>query len=249
MATNENKPKRFTVHGIFGKALMETAKDVFTGNLSSTVQDTVKKKIENRLNNDDELQSFIADTVVQQIKNITANSSPSKPQPPVVKKVLNKIYKNNEFRKVVVAKLDLANTLKDEMLSKLKIQLEEMIDTIQTKYLKQLNDELPQILDKIKNQCLELINTKLQNQIEDIKSKYFSTEEPKNKKLRDDIEAKFGKKKNSEKILNPKTGRYVKRNGKIGRQLLKGNVPKKIKKNSKETKRIKNKKNSRNNKK
>ena len=245
----ETKPKRFTVHGIFGKALMETAKDVFTGNLSSTVQDSVKEKIENRLNNDDDLQSFIADTVVKQIKNITANSSPSKPQPLVVKKVLNKIYKNNEFRKVVVAKLDLANTLKDDMLSKLKIQLEEMIYTIQTKYLKQLNDELPQILDKIKNQCLELINTKLQNQIEDIKSKYFSVEEPLQKKLpNDDITTKFGRKNYSDKILNPSTGRYVKRNGKIGQQLLKGNVPKKIKKNtknSKESKRIKNKKNSR----
>ena len=70
------------------------------------------------------------------------------------------------------------------------------------------------------------------------------TEEQTNK---DDKTAKFGKKKYSDKILNPSTGRYVKRNGKIGRQLLKGNVPKKIKKNSKnskETKRIKNKKNS-----
>jgi len=212
MDTNKNKPKRFTVHGILGKAVMERAKDVFQGKFNDS---SIKEKLENRLNNDDDLQSFIADTVVQQIKNITANSSPSKPQPPIVKKVLKKIYKNNEFRKVVVEKLDLANTLKDDMISKLKIQLEEMIDTIQTKYLKQLNDELPQILEKIKNQCLELINTKLQNQIEDIKSKYFSVEEPTKKKL---TEAKFGKKKHSDKILNPSTGRYVKRNGKIGRQ-------------------------------
>ena len=131
------------------------------------------------------------------------------------------------------------------MISKLKIQLEEMIDTIQKKYLKQLNDELPQILDKIKNQCLELINTKLQNQIEDIKSKYFSIEEPTKKKL---TEAKFGKKKHSDKILNPSTGRYVKRNGKIGRELLKGNVPKKTKKNSKSRKNSKNSKNTKNSK-
>ena len=105
----DTKPKRFTVHGIFGKALMETAKDVFTGNLSSTVQDTVKKKIENRLNTDDDLQTYIADTVIQQIKRITAMETPSNtssPTPPVVEKVLRKIIKITNLKNWLFQKLN-----------------------------------------------------------------------------------------------------------------------------------------------
>ena len=110
---------------------------------------------------------------------------------------------------------------------------------------------LPDFMKDVKNECMNFINEQLKNELDNIKQTYFSTNEAA-PRINNDTVPKFGKNKQylqSDKILNPKTGRYVKRNGKIGRQLLKGNVPNKIKKNSKETKRIKNKKNSRNNKK
>ena len=37
MDTNKNKPKRFTVHGILGKAIMERASDVFKGKFDSSI--------------------------------------------------------------------------------------------------------------------------------------------------------------------------------------------------------------------
>ena len=250
----DTKPKRFTVHGIFGKAFMETAKDVFKGKFDSSI----KEKIAKRLDDDEDLQSFIADIVVQQIKNITEDRSALKSQLPVVKKILDKIYKNDEFQKLLVSKIDYANVKRKEILSKLQLKIKtKIIPVIERKY----SDVLKSFLDE-----------QLQKEIKHIKKTLFSIEEPntkteineeqvternkndntaisKEQTNRDDKIAKFGKKKHSDKILNPSTGRYVKRNGKIGRQLLKGNVPKKIKKNSKETKRIKNKKNSKKSKK
>ena len=111
-------------------------------------------------------------------------------------------------------------------------------------------ENLPDFMKNVEEECMKFIDEELKKEINNIKETYFSTNEAAPKI--NDTTPMFGKNKQylqSEKILNPKTGRYVKRNGKIGRQLLKGNVPNKIKKNSKETKRIKNKKNSRNNKK
>ena len=109
----------------------------------------------------------------------------------------------------------------------------------------------PDFMKNVEEECMKFIDEELKKEINNIKETYFSTHEAA-PKINDDTIPNFGKNKQylqSDKILNPKTGRYVKRNGKIGRQLLKGNVPNKIKKNSKETKRIKNKKNPRNNKK
>ena len=106
-------------------------------------------------------------------------------------------------------------------------------------------------MKNVEEECMKFIDEELKKEINNIKETYFSTHEAA-PKINDDTILNFGKNKQylqSDKILNPKTGRYVKRNGKIGQQLLKGNVPKKIKKNSKNSKRIKNKKNSKNNKK
>ena len=247
----DKKPKRFTVHGIFGKALMETAKDVFKGKFDSSI----KEKIAKRLDDDEDLQSFIADIVVQQIKNITEDRSALKSQLPVVKKILDKIYKNDEFQKLLVSKIDYANVKRKEILSKLQLKIKTKI--------------MPEIEKKYSDVLKSFLDEQLQKEIKHIKKTLFSIEEPNTKteineeqvtetnkndntaisKEQTDKTAKFGKKKYSDKILNPSTGRYVKRNGKIGRLLLKGNVPKKIKKNSKETKRIKNKKNSKKSKK
>ena len=284
MDTNKNKPKKLTEHGIIRRAVLDRVSDVFKGNFNSTI----KEKIAQRLNEDEDLQSFIADNVVQQLKNITKDRSSIDSQLPVVKKILNKIYRNNEFKEWVKEQIDYAYTEKDKIIAKLKTNLRSMLNkmkpTIERKYNQLVLTTIPKLIEEFKKrftkfieeklktetspdfmknveeECMKFIDEELKKEINNIKETYFSTHEAA-PKINDDTIPNFGKNKQylqSDKILNPKTGRYVKRNGKIGRQLLKGNVPKTIKnktknsknsKNSKATKRIKNKKNSRNNKK
>ena len=277
MDTNKNKSKKLTEHGIIGRAVLDRVSDVFKGNFNSTI----KEKIAQRLNKDDDLQSFIADNVVQELKNITKDRSSINSQLPVVKKILDKIYRNNEFNEWVREQIDYAYSEKEKIIARLQSNLQLMLNKmkpiIETKYNQLVETTIPKFVDEfkkrltefigkkikkkhlpdfmkdVKNECMNFINEQLKNELDNIKQTYFST----NKAapiIINDTTPKFGKNKQylqNDKILNPSTGRYVKRNGKIGRQLLKGNVPKNTKttKNSKETKRIKNKKNSRKNKK
>ena len=278
MDANKNKSKKLTEHGIIGRAVLDRVSDVFKGNFNSTI----KEKIAQRLNEDEDLQSFIADNVVQELKNITKDRSSIDSQLPVVKKILNKIYQNNEFKEWVKEQIDYAYTEKDKIIARLQSNLQLMLNKmkpiIETKYNQLVETTIPKFVDEfkkrltefigkkiktkhlpdfmkdVKNECMNFINEQLKNELDYIKQTYFSTNKAAPIIINDSV-PKFGKNKQylqNDKILNPSTGRYVKRNGKIGRQLLKGNVPKKIKKNSKnskETKRIKNKKNSRKSKK
>ena len=275
MDANKNKSKKLTEHGIIGRAVLDRVSDVFKGNFNSTI----KEKIAQRLNEDEDLQSFIADNVVQELKNITKERSSIDSQLPVVKKILNKIYQNNEFKEWVKEQIDYAYTEKDKIIARLQSNLQLMLNKmkpiIETKYNQLVETTIPKFVDEfkkrltefigkkiktkhlpdfmkdVKNECMNFINEQLKNELDNIKQTYFSTNKAAPIIINDSV-PKFGKNKQylqNDKILNPSTGRYVKRNGKIGRQLLKGNVPNKIKKNSKETKRIKNKKNPRNNKK
>ena len=277
MDANKNKSKKLTEHGIIGRAVLDRVSDVFKGNFNSTI----KEKIAQRLNEDDDLQSFIADNVVQQLKNITKDRSSIDSQLPVVKKILNKIYQNNEFKEWVKEQIDYAYTEKDKIIARLQSNLQLMLNKmkpiIETKYNQLVETTIPKFVDEfkkrltefigkkiktkhlpdfmkdVKNECMNFINEQLKNELDNIKQTYFSTNKAAPIIINDtDTVPKFGKNKQylqNDKILNPSTGRYVKRDGKIGRELVKGNVPKKTKKNSKETKRIKNKKNPRNNKK
>ena len=278
MDANKNKSKKLTEHGIIGRAVLDRVSDVFKGNFNSTI----KEKIAQRLNEDEDLQSFIADNVVQELKNITKDRSSIDSQLPVVKKILNKIYQNNEFKEWVKEQIDYAYTEKEKIIARLQSNLQLMLNKmkpiIETKYNQLVETTIPKFVDEfkkrltefigkkiktkhlpdfmkdVKNECMNFINEQLKNELDYIKQTYFSTNKAAPIIINDSV-PKFGKNKQylqNDKILNPSTGRYVKRNGKIGRQLLKGNVPKKIKKNSKnskETKRIKNKKNSRKSKK
>ena len=275
MDTNQNKPKKLTEHGIIGRAVLDRVSDMFKGNFNSTI----KEKIAQRLNEDDDLQSFIADNVVQELKNITKDRSSKLP---VVKKILDKIYRNNEFNEWVREQINYAYSEKEKIIARLQSNLQLMLNKmkpiIETKYNQLVETTIPKFVDEfkkrltefigkkiktkhlpdfmkdVKNECMNFINEQLKNELDYIKQTYFSTNKAAPIIINDSV-PKFGKNKQylqNDKILNPSTGRYVKRNGKIGRQLLKGNVPKKIKKNSKnskETKRIKNKKNSRKSKK
>ena len=119
MATNENKPKRYNVYGIFGKSIIEHVTDVFKGNLSSTATEKITKRVDK----DEDLHSVIAYTVVQQIKNITEDHSTLKSQIPVVNKILDKIYKNDEFQKLVISKINYVNLKRKEILSELQSKL------------------------------------------------------------------------------------------------------------------------------
>lgn len=278
MDANKNKSKKLTEHGIIGRAVLDRVSDVFKGNFNSTI----KEKIAQRLNEDEDLQSFIADNVVQELKNITKDRSSIDSQLPVVKKILNKIYQNNEFKEWVKEQIDYAYSEKEKIIARLQSNLQLMLNKmkpiIETKYNQLVETTIPKFVDEfkkrltefigkkiktkhlpdfmkdVKNECMNFINEQLKNELDYIKQTYFSTNKAAPIIINDSV-PKFGKNKQylqNDKILNPSTGRYVKRNGKIGRQLLKGNVPKKIKKNSKnskETKRIKNKKNSRKSKK
>ena len=277
MDANKNKSKKLTEHGIIGRAVLDRVSDVFKGNFNSTI----KEKIAQRLNEDEDLQSFIADNVVQQLKNITKDRSSIDSQLPVVKKILNKIYRNNEFNEWVREQIDYAYSEKEKIIARLQSNLRSMLNKmkpiIETKYNQLVETTIPKFVDEfkkrltefigkkiktkhlpdfmkdVKNECMNFINEQLKNELDNIKQTYFSTNKAAPIIINDtDTVPKFGKNKQylqNDKILNPSTGRYVKRDGKIGRELVKGNVPNKIKKNSKETKRIKNKKNSRNNKK
>ena len=274
MDANKNKSKKLTEHGIIGRAVLDRVSDVFKGNFNSTI----KEKIAQRLNEDEDLQSFIADNVVQQLKNITKDRSSKLP---VVKKILDKIYRNNEFNEWVREQIDYAYSEKEKIIARLQSNLQLMLNKmkpiIETKYNQLVETTIPKFVDEfkkrltefigkkiktkhlpdfmkdVKNECMNFINEQLKNELDNIKQTYFSTNKAAPIIINDtDTVPKFGKNKQylqNDKILNPSTGRYVKRNGKIGRQLLKGNVPNKIKKNSKETKRIKNKKNPRKSKK
>ena len=275
MDTNKNKSKKLTEHGIIGRAVLDRVSDVFKGNFNSTI----KEKIAQRLNEDNDLQSFIADNVVQQLKNITKDRSSIDSQLPVVKKILDKIYRNNEFNEWVREQIDYAYSEKEKIIARLQSNLQLMLNKmkpiIETKYNQLVETTIPKFVDEfkkrltefigkkiktkhlpdfmkdVKNECMNFINEQLKNELDNIKQTYFSTNKAAPIIINDSV-PKFGKNKQylqNDKILNPSTGRYVKRNGKIGRQLLKGNVPNKIKKNSKETKRIKNKKNPRKSKK
>ena len=270
MDTNKNKPKKLTEHGIIRRAVLDRVSDVFKGNFNSTI----KEKIAQRLNEDDDLQSFIADNVVQELKNLTKDRSSIDSQLPVVKKILNKIYRNNEFNEWVREQIDYAYSEKEKIIARLQSNLRSMLNKmkpiIETKYNQLVETTIPKFVDEFKKrltefigeklktenipdfmkdveiECMNFINEQLKEELDNIKQTYFSTNKTAPIIINDAV-PKFGKNKQylqKDKILNPSTGRYVKRNGKIGRQLLKGNVPNKIKKNSKNSKRIKNKKNS-----
>ena len=277
MDANKNKSKKLTEHGIIGRAVLDRVSDVFKGNFNSTI----KEKIAQRLNEDEDLQSFIADNVVQELKNITKDRSSIDSQLPVVKKILNKIYQNNEFKEWVKEQIDYAYSEKEKIIARLQSNLQLMLNKmkpiIETKYNQLVETTIPKFVDEfkkrltefigkkiktkhlpdfmkdVKNECMNFINEQLKNELDNIKQTYFSTNKAAPIIINDtDTVPKFGKNKQylqNDKILNPSTGRYVKRDGKIGRELVKGNVPNKIKKNSKETKRIKNKKNPRKSKK
>ena len=243
-------PPQFSPHRIVARAMMERGRDIVGGNFTGS---SVKGKIYDRLNEDDELQSYIASSFVQELKYLIAKAERKGPYlksmltnvgstrssnstPPVVRKVIDKIYKDKEFKRIVVSIIDQANSYRSEVMTTLDKELRKMLETLKDKYLILLDDEI-------------------QKKIDNIKSTYFSTEEPVTvEESKNDTAASvtepstnngtiaFGK--NGGKILNPSTGRYVKRDGKIGRELLRRNASKKNKKESasSKNKRIKNKK-------
>ena len=161
MDANKNKSKKLTEHGIIGRAVLDRVSDVFKGNFNSTI----KEKIAQRLNEDEDLQSFIADNVVQELKNITKDRSSIDSQLPVVKKILNKIYQNNEFKEWVKEQIDYAYSEKEKIIARLQSNLQLMLNKmkpiIETKYNQLVETTIPKFVDEFKKRLTEFIGKKI----------------------------------------------------------------------------------------
>jgi hypothetical protein len=193
MDTNKNKSKKLTEHGIIGRAVLDRVSDVFKGNFNSTI----KEKIAQRLNEDDDLQSFIADNVIEQLKNITKDRSSIDSQLPVVKKILNKIYRNNEFNEWVKEQIDYAYSEKEKIIAKLRSNLRSILNKMKPKIERKYNqlvlttipklieefklrfrkfigeklkdENVTKFMDDVENECMNFINEQLKNELDNIK--------------------------------------------------------------------------------
>ena len=181
-----------------GKAVtgtfLEHSKDFMTGNYFSS---KFKERLAEQFNNNDDLHTFIANTIVQEMKSLTKKKSgPPSPPPLFVTKILQKIKDDEDFKDTVRTVFDKADMYRSNLINKLDNELQKMINGIKTKYIGNYRQSID--LDNYKP--IDLDNYAL-------------------------VTVNFGK--NNNKIRNPSTGRYVNINGKIGRELVRTNASKK----------------------
>ena len=175
-------------------AFLEHSKDFMTGNYFSS---KFKQKLAEQFNNNDDLHTFIANTIVQELKSLTKKKSgPPSPPPLFVTKILQKIKDAEDFKDTVRTILDKADMYRSNLINKLDTELQKVINGIKTKYI----GNYRQSIDFDNYQPIDY-------------DKYAL------------VTVNFGKKNN--KIKNPSTGRYVNVNGKIGRELIRSNALKK----------------------
>ena len=175
-------------------AFLEHSKDFMTGNYFSS---KFKQKLAEQFNNNDDLHTFIANTIVQELKSLTKKKSgPPSPPPLFVTKILQKIKDDEDFKDTVRTILDKADMYRSNLINKLDTELQKVINGIKTKYI----GNYRQSIDFDNYQPIDY-------------DKYAL------------VTVNFGKKNN--KIKNPSTGRYVNVNGKIGRELIRSNALKK----------------------
>ena len=183
-------------------AFLEHSKDFMTGNYFSS---KFKQKLAEQFNNNDDLHTFIANTIVQELKSLTKKKSgPPSPPPLFVTKILQKIKDDEDFKDTVRTILDKADMYRSNLINKLDTELQKVINGIKTKYI----GNYRQSIDFDNYQPIDY-------------NKYAL------------VTVNFGKKNN--KIKNPSTGRYVNVNGKIGRELIRSNALKKTHKNKHNT--------------
>ena len=88
-------------------AFLQNSKDFMAGNYFSS---KFKQKLAEQFNNNDDLHTFIANTIVQEIKSLTKKKSgPPSPLPLFVTKILQKIKDDEDFKDTVRTILDKAD--------------------------------------------------------------------------------------------------------------------------------------------
>ena len=178
---------------VINSAILDNSKHIFTGNFSKKFNE----KLAEQFNNNDDLHTFIADTIVKELNSFTKKKSgPSPPPPPFVTKILQKIRNDEDFKQTILTILDKADDYRSSLINKLDNELQKVINGIKTKYIGNYREPI------------------------DLADSQFAV-------------VNFGNKSN--KIRNPSTGRYVKRNGKIGKNLVRSNTSKKTHKTKQDT--------------